>query len=586
MARRARPLVPPLALALLLMATLVDTQEAVDWQQRFVAAEDPLDAGKLLAENICAAQGMRLAPVTETTELYTCIEPGIVEMLPLKVEVSNHIDLQGLRLPPLDKGKLWIHAAGCTDAAQPPAPCEQRKSGYSIHAVSPSCTFCGEENKYEIDPESACAACLPLYRDTYTTSPFFVRETAQLRIDGLNFEGARTRNRGGFFLIWSAARVQLNYVNFYNNKAKMEGGAIALAAGGELGLYQATFESNYIFPDDRLFAVVLNDIWVQEGANLLGRSDRMAIEGCLECAVAFNPPSPPSPPPTSPPPPPAQPAPSAPPGSVGGGTGGGGTGGGGTGDPGSGGGGDGIGGVDGGGVIGPPAPPTPLTEQELLILASNKKSAENKRIVMIIGIAAGGAVAIALLACITCAVLFRLRLAQRKLVEAHALNRRLKVEAHYDTMAKEYGRKIQPGAFTLSGQKQKQDVEAVQAKLILNPRDAEDAPRFIHAKQMERKEKLADKARAKEEAKEKARHAPLEKTKSVLRVTSRRTLLTAPGASDGGVTVPETTVAWAAQEAAEEGSGDDPFASAEQSDSPPNNQDKLKKAKSRVNFDF
>lgn len=89
--------------------------------------------------------------------------------------MSNHIDLQGLRLPPLDKGKLWIHAAGCTDAAQPPAPCEQRKSGYSIHAVSPSCTFCGEENKYEIDPESACAACLPLYRDTYTTSPFFVR---------------------------------------------------------------------------------------------------------------------------------------------------------------------------------------------------------------------------------------------------------------------------------------------------------------------------------------------------------------------------------------------------------------------------
>jgi hypothetical protein len=42
-------------------------------------------------------------------------------------------------------------------------------------------------------------------------------------------------------------------------------------------MYEVGFDSNYFFPDDRLFAVVLNDIWVQEGATLLGASDRMAV---------------------------------------------------------------------------------------------------------------------------------------------------------------------------------------------------------------------------------------------------------------------------------------------------------------------
>jgi hypothetical protein len=89
--------------------------------------------------------------------------------------VSSHIELSGLRLPPLDSGRVWIRAAGCTDESFPPQPCEQRSAGYSIHAVSAACTHCGQNNKYEIDPTSACAACLPLYRDTYTTTPFFVR---------------------------------------------------------------------------------------------------------------------------------------------------------------------------------------------------------------------------------------------------------------------------------------------------------------------------------------------------------------------------------------------------------------------------
>jgi hypothetical protein len=57
----------------------------VVWQKRFVSADDPVVAGRLLAENICQAQGMRLEAVTATSELYKCIDPGIVEPQPLEV---------------------------------------------------------------------------------------------------------------------------------------------------------------------------------------------------------------------------------------------------------------------------------------------------------------------------------------------------------------------------------------------------------------------------------------------------------------------------------------------------------------------
>lgn len=100
----------------------------------------------------------------------------IVAMLFRQVEVASHISLNGMKLPPLDTGILWIRAKGCPNSyVFPPEPCDPGQSGWFIHAVNSNCTYCGDNNEFGIDTTGPCIACTPPNRDAYATTPFFVR---------------------------------------------------------------------------------------------------------------------------------------------------------------------------------------------------------------------------------------------------------------------------------------------------------------------------------------------------------------------------------------------------------------------------